>query len=208
MRVPPKKLSSYPTYLRPFFWNQRRKYGAVLDAALLWARTPKLFLSVALLYGAIDRRGSPIDPVLRSLLTVRVSQLNSCCFCVDINSATLLKRGVSETKIQSLQDWRESGLFDDKERAALNYAETVTSAPDNVTDAQIDGLRKYFTDDGIVELTALIAFQNMSSKFNSALGVPSQGFCQIPELTSSSVGVSVKRKAQGHEPPSGNGTVR
>jgi alkylhydroperoxidase family enzyme len=41
-------------------------------------------------------------------------------------------------------------------------------------------LRRHFDDDAIVELTGLIAFQNLSSKFNSALDVPSQGFCQLP----------------------------
>lgn len=56
MRVEPKPLSAYPRYLRPFFWNQKRKYGRVLDAALLWARSPKLFLGVAVLYGMIDRK--------------------------------------------------------------------------------------------------------------------------------------------------------
>ena len=83
MRVSAKPLGSYPFYLQPFFWNQRRKYGEVLQAALLWARAPKLFAAVALLYGMIDRRSSPIDPALRSLVTVRVSQINTCSFCVD-----------------------------------------------------------------------------------------------------------------------------
>jgi hypothetical protein len=49
MRVP-KPLGSYPFYLQPFFWNQRRNYGEVLQAALLWARVPKLFAAVAVLY--------------------------------------------------------------------------------------------------------------------------------------------------------------
>jgi hypothetical protein len=57
-----------PFYLRPFFWNQRRKYGEVLKAALLWARVPKLFAAVAVLFGVIDRHSSPIDPALRSLV--------------------------------------------------------------------------------------------------------------------------------------------
>ena len=56
MRVKAKPLGRYPWYLRPFFWNQRRKHGAVLDPALLWARSPALFATVALLYGALDRR--------------------------------------------------------------------------------------------------------------------------------------------------------
>jgi len=112
MRVSAKPIGRYPFYLRPFFWNQRRKYGQVLQAALLWARSPKLFIGVAVLYGMIDRRSSPIDPALRSLVTVRVSQINDCPFCVDINSATLLKRGVSAEKVEALHVWRESLLFD------------------------------------------------------------------------------------------------
>jgi AhpD family alkylhydroperoxidase len=126
MRIEPCSVSAAPWYLRPFFWNQRRKYGEVLNAALLWARVPRLFLSVALLYGALDRRGSPLDPALRSLVTVRVSQLNACEFCVDINAATLLQRGVATAKVEALASWRESRLFDARERAALDYAEAMT----------------------------------------------------------------------------------
>jgi uncharacterized peroxidase-related enzyme len=180
MKIIAKPINAYPWYLRPFFWNQRRKYGAVLDSALLWARSPKVFLAVAVLYGIIDRAGSPIDPVLRSLITVRVSQLNGCRFCVDINSATLLNRGVSLEKVEALDSWRESSLFNAQEIAALDYAEAVTLARAEVEQRRIDRLREHFDDDAIVELTALIAFQNLSSKFNSALGVPPQGFCQIP----------------------------
>ena len=73
MRVAAKAFSQYPFYIRPFFWNQRRKYGQVLQAALLWARSPKLFMGVATLYGMIDRRSSPIDPALRSLVTVTIN---------------------------------------------------------------------------------------------------------------------------------------
>ena len=60
MRVPSRRLSAYPWYVRPFLWRQRRKYGSILDSALLWARAPRLFLGVALLYGMIDRKSSPI----------------------------------------------------------------------------------------------------------------------------------------------------
>lgn len=180
MRVSVKPIRSYPFYLRPFFWNQRRKYGQVLESALLWARSPKLFIGVALLYGMIDRRSSPIDPPLRSLVTVRVSQINDCPFCVDINSATLLKRGVSVEKIEALQVWRECQLFDERERVVLEYTEAMTISDKRVDDSMLERLRAYFDEDGIIELSALIGFQNMSSKFNSALGVPSQGFCVLP----------------------------
>jgi uncharacterized peroxidase-related enzyme len=180
MRISPKPLHTYPWYLRPFFWNQRRKYGAVLDSALLWARTPKVFLGIAFLYGMIDRKSSPLPPVLRSLITVRVSQLNGCSFCVDINSATLVKRGVASGKVEALDAWQKSDLFSESERIALEYAEAVTLHSGAIEEDLIKQLKKHFEEDTIVELTALIAFQNLSSKFNSALGVPPQGFCRIP----------------------------
>jgi len=185
MRVEPKPLGQYPWYLRPFFWNQRRKYGAVLDSALLWARVPRLFLGVAVLYGMIDRRSSPIEPALRSLVTVRVSQINHCPFCVDLNSATLLRRGASAEKVEALDRWRESGLFSERERAALEYAEAMTHPDPGVDDALMARLKRHFGEDAVVELTGLVAFQNLSSKFNSALAVPPQGFCRLPEKAAS-----------------------
>lgn len=182
MRISPRSRKDCSWYLQPFFWNQRRKYGTVLDAALLWARSPKLFLGVATLYGMIDRRSSPIDPELRSLITVRVSQLNGCEFCVDLNSETLLKRGASVEKVAALSGWRDSDLFDARERTALDYAEAMTLCTTTVTDAHIASLQAHFTDDAIVELTGLIAFQNLSSKFNAAMDVPPQGFCALPKM--------------------------
>ncbi len=179
MRVSVKQLREYPWILRPFFWNQKRKYGAILQPGLLWARVPKLFAAVAVLYGVLDRKSSPLSPVLRSLVTVRVSQINWCHFCVDINSATLAKRTGSMEKVEKLAQWKKSDLFDEKEKVVLEYTEAVTYSDQQVTDELIERLKGFFDDDGIVELTGLIAFQNLSSKFNSALDVLSQGFCKL-----------------------------
>jgi AhpD family alkylhydroperoxidase len=179
MTVTAKPVAAYPWFIRLFFWKQRRTYGRVLDPGLLWGRSPWVFASVALLYGALDRRSSPISPPLRSLVTVRVSQINHCAFCIDINSATLVKRGVPLEKIDALSNWRSSSLFDDEERLALEYAEAITL--NRVEDDLRGRIRQHWDDDAIVELTALIAFQNLSSKFNAALDVPAQGFCRIPQ---------------------------
>ncbi len=180
MHVPTKPISEYPWFIRLFFWNQKRRYGQVLEPGLLWGRSPWVFATLALLYGALDRKGSPLSPVLRSLITVRVSQINHCEFCVDINSATLVKRGVPENKIEALREWQHHPLFDQAERAALEYAEAVTRSELDVDDDLMARVKEHFDDDAVVELTGLIAFQNLSSKFNSALNVAPQGFCQLP----------------------------
>ena len=81
-------------------------------------------------------------------------------------------------KVEALSNWRESDIFEEKEKIALEYAEAMTYSDQQVSDQLMQRLRQHFDDDSIVELTGLVAFQNLSSKFNSALDVPSQGFCQ------------------------------
>lgn len=169
----------FPWYVRLFFWNQRRRYGVVLEPARLWGRSPRVFMALALLYGALDRRSSPIEPALRSLVTVRVSQINCCAFCVDINSATVLKRGFDQAKLSELTDFEASSLFSEREKAALAYAEAMTYSNHRLSDEHLERLRRHFDDNAIIELAGLIAFQNLSSKFNAALGVESQAFCAI-----------------------------
>ena len=172
------KIIHYPWHVKIFFWNQRRRYGQVLEPAKLWGRTPKVFSALALLYGALDRKSSPIEPLLRSLITVRVSQINWCQFCVDINSMMVLKRGSSEAKLADLSQFATSFLFTEREKAALGYAEKVTFSDTQVSAEDREKLSLHFTEDEIIELTGLIAFQNMSSKFNAALDVQPQGFCK------------------------------
>ena len=169
----------FPWYVRLFFWNQKRRYGAVLEPARLWGRTPKVFAALALLYGALDRRSSPIEPALRTLITVRVSQINWCSFCIDVNGATALKRGIAEDKLLALASFADSPLFSAREKAALTYAEAITHTDRHPSAEQFARLREHFSEDAIIELTALIAFQNLSSKFNAALEVPPQGFCAV-----------------------------
>lgn len=137
-------------------------------------------MAVAILYGVLDRERSPLDPALRALVTVRVSQINWCRFCVDINSALLAKRTGSTAKVEALENWRESDLFDEREQAVLAYAEAMTDSRQQVDDGMLIRLRTFFDEDAIVELTGLIAFQNLSSKFNAALDVEPQGFCEMP----------------------------
>jgi len=97
-------------------------------------------------------------------------------FCVDINSATLLKRGVAFAKVEARDVWQQSDLFSESERIALEYAEAVTLHSGDIQEGLMERLKKHFAEDAIVELTALIEFQNLSSKFTSALGVPPPGF--------------------------------
>ena len=82
--------------------------------------------------------------------------------------------GVAGEKIDQLASYATSPLYDEAERAALEYADAMTVTGRDVTDEVFARLRRFYTDDQIVELTAVIAWENSSSKFNRALRVPSQ----------------------------------
>ncbi len=177
MRISEKPLSEYPFFVRIILWAQKKKYGKSLLPAKIWGRSPKLMYGLQAFYRAVDRKSSPLDPALRSLISVKVSQINHCDFCVDISSAILMKRGISFEKISALPDYQNSAVFSEKENVALRFAEAVT-IPNRAADENLFArLKLFFSDDEIVELTALIAFQNLSSKFNAALQIPSQEFC-------------------------------
>jgi alkylhydroperoxidase family enzyme len=83
--------------------------------------------------------------------------------------------GTPDEKILALPDYSTSPLFDAVERLALEYADRMTLSGLDVDDAFFARLRERFDDDQLVELTATIAWENSSSKFNRALRVPSQG---------------------------------
>ena len=86
-----------------------------------------------------------------------------------------------EAKVAQLANWRDSTLFSEPERVALEYAERITITGQRVDDALFARLKQHYTEAQIVELTAAIALENFRSKFNPALGIEAQGFCMIPQ---------------------------
>ena len=83
--------------------------------------------------------------------------------------------GVSDDKILALAGYATSPLYTEAERVALEYADAITLSDREVTDELFARLRRLYEDDALVELTAVIAWENASSKFNRALRIPSQG---------------------------------
>lgn len=83
-------------------------------------------------------------------------------------------------KILALPDYESNPQFSERERSAIAYAEAMTRHDVSVCDKLFQRLLQSFSQDEVIELTALIGFQNLSSKFNAALAVPPQGFCVLP----------------------------
>jgi alkylhydroperoxidase family enzyme len=82
--------------------------------------------------------------------------------------------GIANEKIEALPGYATSPLYDDAERVTLEYADSMTITGREVPDELFERLRRFYDEDAIVELTATIAWENCSSKFNRALRIPSQ----------------------------------
>lgn len=169
-----------PWYLKPVFRRQQRRFGAMLKPALVWARVPPLYAALSAFYAAFERRRSPLPPALRSLVQVRVSQINHCAFCIDLNEMLAAERSGRAEQVQAVAHWRDSPLFDELERQVLDYAEAMSDSTRRVEPELAAALRARLGEPGLIELTALVAFQNLSAKFNAALDLPSQGLCRLP----------------------------
>lgn len=105
---------------------------------------------------------SRLSPTLIELVYLRVSQINNCAYCLDMHTRELLKKGERVEKIALLQAWREAGnLFDERERAALAWAETVTRvAETGVPDEAYQAARAVFEERELVDLTIAISLMN------------------------------------------------
>ncbi|WP_261533744.1 carboxymuconolactone decarboxylase family protein [Burkholderia multivorans] len=111
-------------------------------------------------YGYVMQSG--LSPVLVDLVYLRVSQINNCAYCLDMHTRGLLKKGVKIEKLALVQAWREAGnLFDERERVALAWAESVTLvATTGVPDDAFEAARAVFSERELVDLTIAASLMN------------------------------------------------
>ena len=149
--------------LRMIYWMVYRRFGKVVTPLkILYARKPKL-LSVFLLIDRLLNKNVTLSPSFRLLFQTQVSLLNGCGFCQDVLQAVAVQRCIGMEKFHALRDYKVSPLFDERERAALAFAEDF-SRNKHVSDATFEGLRKHFSETEIVELIWMNAVENY---FNS-----------------------------------------
>lgn len=106
-------------------------------------------------------QNSGLEPSLIELVKTRASQINGCAFCIHMHTRDARAKGESEERLYLLDAWRESPLYNARERAALAWTEAVTLvAETQVPDAVYDEVRTQFGEAELVELTLLVATIN------------------------------------------------
>lgn len=107
-----------------------------------------------------------LDILLKELVRLRASQINGCAFCLDMHVTDARKAGESERRMATVAAWRETPFFSERERAALEWTESLTLVSQNhVPDAVWEAVRPHFTDAELVELTLLVTSINSWNRF-------------------------------------------
>jgi AhpD family alkylhydroperoxidase len=102
-----------------------------------------------------------LDPALRAIVELRVSQINGCAYCTDLHTREARELGVSQRKLDTLVVWKESQFFDEPEKAALAWAESLTHiSQTHAAEAEYLTLQRFFVDQAVVELSLSISLAN------------------------------------------------
>jgi AhpD family alkylhydroperoxidase len=171
-----------PWLLRTVNFFLRRLIGREAVPFNLMGHNPGFLLPYALM-GVFVRGKSRLDPRVRMLAIHRVSEINGCSWCLDYAASIALGQlGIATEKMDALANYASSPLFSDTERAAIAFAEAVTNIGAPVSDELFGRLRSFFSEREMVELLAAVCAENFFNRFNIALQVESQGFCEVPSL--------------------------
>jgi alkylhydroperoxidase family enzyme len=161
----------------------RRRYGTVVDPLAAVGHNTRVGLAYGLFELQVER-WRKLDRGLKDLAVMATAAAIGCAWCMDFGywESTMLHHVPAE-KIRAVPHWRDSDVFTELERLVLEYAEAMTDTPPGVTDEMAERLRGHLSEAQFVELTAIVAVENLRSRINAALGLTSQGFkdrCEIP----------------------------
>jgi AhpD family alkylhydroperoxidase len=179
-RIPKAEINGLYGYALKRF--SRKLLGDVPEPAeVMWHN--RAVLKTFMGFGRKSQKWDQLDPNLKSFANMAVAALVGCSWCLDFGYFHAHDEGLDAIKASEVPRWRESAVFTALERDVMEYAEAMSETPSRVTDELSARLLEQLGAPAMVELTATVAFANLSSRSNAALGIEAQGFsaaCELP----------------------------
>ena len=166
-----------------------------LEPIAIYAHAPELMGGILKIEQA-TAKAKRVENGLKILAQLKASTIIGCEYCIDLGSQIARRSGFSDEKLLALPHHRASGLFSELEILVLDYAAAMTRTPVEVSDELFAALRAHLNEAQMVELTSVIALENMRSRFNWAMDVASAGFsegmvCAVPETSLPTAGAQL-----------------
>lgn len=172
-RVPPKEITGlYGAMVKKV---SARMFGRVPESlGVMWHHVPALKAGMS--FGQKLQKWDRCDEGLKSFAHLAVASLIGCSWCLDFNYFMANNRGLDLDKAREIPRWRESDVFTPLEREVLAYAEGMSQTPPTVTEELVASLLSQLGAPGLLELTSVIGYANLTTRSNVALGIESEGF--------------------------------
>jgi alkylhydroperoxidase family enzyme len=156
----------------------RRQFGKVLTPVkVVYARMPAAFGMFISKIAKLDKKLT-LPPETQMLVRERVARLNQCLFCIDIGRLFTIKAGMNEAKFDAMEEYATSPLYNEAERAALDYVTELTRDK-KVDPATFERLKKHFSERQICEIVWLVASEHVYNMTNIGLNIHSDMLCDI-----------------------------
>jgi len=153
-----------------------KRFKKVVDPVRAASNHSGVLIAAGALETVVERGWHKLDRRLRWLAVQSTAGAIGCSWCTDFGYFEGVNQGVDPRKVRDVFGWRDSDVYDGRERAVLVYAEAATSTPAVVSDDLVKRLHEHFSDAEIVELAAWVALENYRSRFNAGVGLKSEGF--------------------------------
>jgi alkylhydroperoxidase family enzyme len=163
----------------------RHRFGRAVEPVMAASHHAGVLIAMGALETAAERGWKRLDPRLRWLAIQAAAGEIGCSWCTDFGYYEGMQQGIDPQKVRDVPHFGESDVYDETERAVLEYAVAATASPVALSDDLIERLHRHLSEPEIVELTSWVALENLRSRFNAGLGLKSQGFsdrCDVAPL--------------------------
>ena len=163
---------------RTIFEHSKRMFGRVANSLRVAAHTPKVAQALYGFLVAATRReiSGELDIRTKTLVILKTSMLNGCRYCIGHNLTLGRVWGMTDQQVEALEEtYRDSDLFSPAEKAAIAWAEYLTTLTYRQHPEAMGALKQHFSDAQIVEITMLSGFFNFWNRFNDGLQMDPEG---------------------------------
>ncbi len=187
-RIEPLSPKHASLMTKVFYRVAKRKFGEVPEPFAVTAHHPRLMLANVVHEAMMGSASRKLPKNVLELAVFWTARTVGCSWCVDFGSMLQRLEGLDVDRLKEIDAYATSPRYTDDERAAIAYADAMTTDPHTITDEQVADLERRFGDDGVIELTYQIGVENMRARMYSALGITEQGFnsgdaCRVPWAT-------------------------
>lgn len=183
-RIEPLAPQRASLFTKALYRVAKRRFGEVPEPFAVAAHHPRLMLANVVHEGLLQSGSKVLPASVRELAVFWTARTVGCSWCVDFGAMLQRLDGLDVERLTEIDHYATSPLYTDDERAAIAYADAMTTDPHTVTDDQVADLRRRFGEAGVIELTYQIGVENMRARMYAALGITEQGFstdaCRVP----------------------------